>query len=78
MSLPPTLGLRTLPLTHLCLDGRVDGAQRPMTTTLLVVIVMPLFFFFFFFLSFITCVCVMKKYSLVLLVSECHKNDNVS
>ena len=49
MSLPPTLGLRTLPLTHLCLDGRVDGAQRPMTTTLLVVIVMPLFFSFFFF-----------------------------
>ena len=47
-----------------------------MTTTLLVVIVMPLFFFFF--LSFINCVCMIKKYSLVLLVSECHKNDSVS
>ena len=57
MSLPPTLGLRTLPLTHLCLDGRVDGAQRPMTTTLLVVIVMPLFFSFFFFKFYHLCVC---------------------
>ena len=42
MSLPPNLGLRTLPLTQLCLGGRVDGAQRPMTATLQDVIVMPL------------------------------------
>ena len=77
MSLPPNLGLRTLPLTQLCLGGRVDGAQRPMTATLQDVIVMPLL------LkkkkkSFITCACMMKKYSLVLLVSGCYENDGVS
>ena len=47
-----------------------------MTATLQDVIVMPLL------LkkkkSFIMCACMMKKYSLVLLVSECYENDGVS
>lgn len=53
----------------------MDGAQRPMTATLQVAIVMPFFFFFKFYHL---CVYDEKLWSLVLLVSECYKNDGVS
>lgn len=55
----------------------MDGAQRPMTATLKVAIVMPhpLFFFLKFYHL---CVYDEKLWSLVLLVSECYKNDGVS
>lgn len=46
-----------------------------MTATLQDVIVMPLLLKK---KSFIMCACMMKKYSLVLLVSECYENDGVS